>query len=47
MTDFIFTYEPRGFKGFNDLMELALDLRWSWNHDADELWQKMALKVAK
>ncbi len=25
----------------NALTELALDLRWSWNHAADELWQKL------
>ena len=27
--------------GFNSLAELALDLRWSWNHAADEVWQKL------
>jgi starch phosphorylase len=25
----------------NGLRELALDLRWSWNHAADELWQRL------
>lgn len=27
--------------GFDALAELALDLRWSWNHAADELWQQI------
>ena len=26
--------------GFNSLVELALDLRWSWNHATDEVWRK-------
>jgi starch phosphorylase len=28
-------------EGFHALAELALDLRWSWNHGADELWRKL------
>ena len=27
--------------GFDSLAELALDLRWSWNHAADEIWQQL------
>ena len=27
--------------GFEALAELALDLRWSWNHAADELWRQI------
>jgi hypothetical protein len=27
-------------EGFDSLAELALDLRWSWNHAADELWRR-------
>lgn len=27
--------------GFEALEELALDLRWSWNHGADELWGRL------
>jgi glycogen phosphorylase len=30
---------PEGLEG---LTELALDLRWSWNHAADRLWQYIA-----
>jgi starch phosphorylase len=26
---------------FNMLRRLALDLRWSWNHEVDELWQQL------
>ena len=25
--------------GFDALAELALNLHWSWNHAADELWE--------
>jgi starch phosphorylase len=28
-------------EGFDSLATLALDLRWSWNHAADEVWQKL------
>jgi starch phosphorylase len=27
--------------GFDSLMELALDLRWSWNHGTDEVWRQL------
>ncbi len=27
--------------GFDDLSELAMDLRWSWNHRADALWSRL------
>jgi starch phosphorylase len=29
-------------EGFDTLASLALDMRWSWNHDADELWHQLA-----
>jgi starch phosphorylase len=28
-------------EGFDALASLALDMRWSWNHAADELWQEL------
>ena len=28
-------------EGFDSLAELALDLRWSWNHATDELWRQL------
>ena len=32
---------PTEVKGFDALAEMALDLRWSWNHCADELWRRL------
>jgi starch phosphorylase len=32
---------PVDVVGFDSLVELALDLRWSWNHAADELWRQL------
>jgi starch phosphorylase len=32
---------PMDIEGVGSLAELALDLRWSWNHAADELWQQL------
>jgi hypothetical protein len=29
---------PAGLEG---LAELALDMRWSWSHSADEIWQRI------
>jgi glycogen phosphorylase len=39
MTEPIFSYEPRELEGFETLKELALDLRWSWDHGADDIWR--------
>jgi starch phosphorylase len=30
---------PTEIEGFDSLAELALDLRWSWNHRADAVWR--------
>ena len=27
--------------GFDSLAELALDLRWSWNHATDDVWRQL------
>ncbi len=35
------TNRPSETQGPDALMELALDLRWSWNHSADELWGRL------
>jgi starch phosphorylase len=32
---------PRPPPGIEALTELALDLRWSWNHGSDELWKRL------
>ncbi len=34
-------FQPSIPKGLEGLIDLALDLRWSWNHAADELWRKI------
>jgi starch phosphorylase len=28
-------------EGFDSLAELALDMRWSWNHSADHVWKQL------
>ena len=28
-------------EGFDSLVELALDMRWSWNHGTDDLWHRL------
>src|SRR5208337_5239143 len=38
----IFPHEMRSFAGMDELVDLALDLRWSWNHGADDLWRPLA-----
>jgi starch phosphorylase len=32
---------PAKVGGFEALVELALDLRWSWNHATDEVWRQL------
>ena len=32
---------PTDVEGFDSLAELALDLRWSWNHCTDDAWRKL------
>jgi starch phosphorylase len=32
---------PTGIPEMESLAALALDMRWSWNHEADELWQQL------
>ncbi len=34
-------FAPGEVKGWDSLAELALDLRWSWNHCADEVWREL------
>lgn len=35
-------YLPRTLpQGLEALSDLALDMRWSWNHEADELWERV------
>ena len=32
---------PSDIAGLDALAELALDLRWSWSHAADEVWRQL------
>jgi starch phosphorylase len=31
--------------GFDSLAELALDMRWSWNHSTDEIWRELDARL--
>ena len=35
----IYNFLPMEVEGCDSLAELALDMRWSWNHCADEVWR--------
>jgi glycogen phosphorylase len=37
----IYNLLPTEIEGFDSLAELALDMRWSWNHGADEVWRRL------
>ncbi len=37
----IYSLLPTGIEGFDALAELALDMRWSWNHSADAMWRQL------
>ncbi len=41
----IHNFLPTEIEGFDSLAELALDMRWSWNHYADELWRQFDAKL--
>ncbi len=32
---------PTDIEGVDALKELAIDMRWSWNHSADEVWRQL------
>ena len=36
---------PIEIPGMDYLVELALDMRWSWNHLADEVWQRLDARL--
>jgi len=36
---------PTEIEGFDSLAELALNLRWSWNHATDEIWRQLDPKL--
>jgi starch phosphorylase len=37
----VYSFLPTDIEGLDSLAELALDMRWSWNHAADEVWQQL------
>jgi glycogen phosphorylase len=37
----IWSLLPTDIEGLDALAELALDMRWSWNHAADEVWRQL------
>jgi starch phosphorylase len=38
---------PTEIEGFDSLAELALDMRWSWNHATDEVWRQLDSELWK
>jgi glycogen phosphorylase len=41
----IYSFLPTEVEGFDSLAEIALDMRWSWNHYADEVWRQLDPKL--
>ena len=37
----VYSFLSTDVEGFDSLVELTLDMRWSWDHAADEIWQKL------
>src|SRR5512139_1325652 len=37
----IYSLLPTDVDGCDSLAELAMDMRWSWNHAADEVWRQL------
>jgi starch phosphorylase len=37
----IYSLLPAEVEGFDSLAELALDMRWSWNHATDHVWRQL------
>ena len=37
----VYNFSPVERETFDSLTELALDLRWSWDHSADEVWRQL------
>jgi starch phosphorylase len=37
----IYSLLPTEVEGFDSLAELALDMRWSWNHATDKVWRQL------
>ena len=37
----VYSFLPTDIDGFDSLVELTLDMRWSWDHSADEIWRML------
>jgi starch phosphorylase len=37
----VYSSLPADIDGFDSLVELTLDMRWSWDHAADEIWHRL------
>ena len=37
----LYSLLPTGVEGFESLVDLALDMRWSWSHATDEVWREL------
>jgi len=37
----IYNLFPEDVEEFDSLAELALDMRWTWNHATDQLWRQL------
>ena len=37
----VYGFLPTDIDGVDTLADLALDLRWSWNHAVDEIWYQL------
>ncbi|MGH9448159.1 MAG: alpha-glucan family phosphorylase, partial [Terriglobia bacterium] len=37
----LYSLLPTEIEGFDSLAELALDMRWSWNHATDKVWRQL------
>ena len=42
---FSHTHQAAGIDGFDSLADLALNLRWSWNHATDKVWRELDPKL--
>jgi starch phosphorylase len=41
VSNVFFSFPFGEIEGFDSLVELALDMRWSWSHAEDELWRQL------
>src|SRR5665811_1265374 len=37
----VYSFLPSNLEGVDSLAALALDMRWSWDHAADEVWRQL------